>query len=274
MSKKGLKRKPGLQLLSDESDGLFVKDNNAKRNKPSHTNKNLSRLDEYDEDEGRDGSRNFQRWAEIFDSNTKGEAIKSKTFMKNFGEKTRKQKDRVNLYMQELDKELATKKNQFVGGLEKLYSIASISPGKSGTSKEEHVLFKEVQSVISGGLSLIKQFKETDEQLKNYKLDLPTAKWKQDGRDMKELLACGREYGEKLIERKLAPKTYPSPQPDRYKAGEKDNLVSGLFKDSEKVTDGDNWGSIAADQVKTFAAIAKTIPIKAIDRSKYRARKE
>lgn len=51
-------------------------------------------------------TRNFQQWAEIFESNTKGEAIKSKTFMKNFGERVRKQKDRVRLYMQEQEKAL------------------------------------------------------------------------------------------------------------------------------------------------------------------------
>ncbi|KAI1210649.1 uncharacterized protein F4807DRAFT_422162 [Annulohypoxylon truncatum] len=271
MSKRGLKRKPGLQLLSDQSDGLFIKDNNAKRNKLGDTNKRLSRLDEYEKDEGREGSRNFQRWAEIFESNTKGEMMKSKTFMKNFGEKIKKQNDCMRLFMQVREKEFAESEGRFVGAFARLYSTAAVSSGTFGASKEDHVLFKDAQSVISGGYSLLKQFKETDEQLKNFKIDLPIAKWKQDGRDVKELLACGREYGEKLIERNLAPDSYPSPHPDRYKADEKNDMVSELFKDSGKATDGDSWGTIAADQVKKLSAVAKTIPIKAVERSKYRS---
>ncbi|KAI0884689.1 uncharacterized protein GGS22DRAFT_200396 [Annulohypoxylon maeteangense] len=275
MSKRGIKGKPGVQLLSEESDDPFVKGNNAKRNKLSHTNKNLSRLDEYEEDEGREGSRNFQRWGEIFESNTKGEAMKSKTFMKNFGERVQKQKDRVHLWMQEQDKEFAKSKGQVVAHFEETYSTAAaISLRASGVSKEDHALFKEAQSIISEGYSLLKQFKETDEQLKNYKLDLPTAKWKQDGRDIKELLACGREHGEKLIEKKLAPKAYPSPHPDRPKVDERDNMVSELFKDSGKAEEGDNWGTIAADQMKKFSTVAETIPINILERSKYRTHRE
>ncbi|KAI2473427.1 hypothetical protein F4781DRAFT_427441 [Annulohypoxylon bovei var. microspora] len=275
MSKKGLKRKPGLQFLADEIDDLFAQDNNAKRNKLEDTNKKLSRLDEYDKDEGREGSRNFQHWAEIFESNTKSEVMKSKTFMKNFGVKVKKQKDRVQEYMQEQETKLAGSDDRFVEIFEKLYSETPTTPSipdkldgeAPSAGKEDHFLFKDAQSVISGGYSLLKQFKETEEQLKNYKLDLPTTKWKQDGRDMKELLACGREYGEKLIEEKLVPKAYPSPHPDRYKVDEKDNIISELFNDSRKAANEDNWGTIAADQVKKLTAIAKTIPFKTPERT-------
>ncbi|KAI0900494.1 hypothetical protein F4806DRAFT_491383 [Annulohypoxylon nitens] len=272
MSKRGLKRKPGLQLLSDEPDSLFTEDNNSKRSKYGDAAKKLSRLDEYDKDEGRESSRNFQQWAEIFESNTKGEAIKSKTFMKNFGERVRKQKDRVRLYMQEQEKVFTEGKGQVKEVFEKLLSAGVISPGTSSMKKETHVLFQEARSAISGGHTLLKQFREADEMLKNHKLDLPMEKWKQDGRDLKELLACGREHGEKLIESKLAPNSYPSPSPDKYKATEKDNMISELFKDSSKANDGDNWGTVATDQMEKFSAIAKTIPIKVVKKSKQRTR--
>ncbi|KAI0142410.1 hypothetical protein F4776DRAFT_676294 [Hypoxylon sp. NC0597] len=276
MSKRGVKRKADFQLDSDEPDGLFAQDSNPKRNKLRDKNKRLSRLEEYAEDAGREGSRNFQRWAEIFESNTKGEAIKSKTFMKNFGAKVKKQTDRVRDYMQEQEKKLTGNKDRFVEVFEKLYSATAL-PSKAshesgskarGTGKESHVLFKDAQAVMSGGYSLLKQFKETEERLKDYKIELPTVKWKQDKQDIKELLACGREVGEKLVEEKLAPKSYPFPQPDRYKSSEKENIAAELFKDSRKAPDGGHWGAVAADQVKKFAAIAKTIPVKGSERAR------
>ncbi|KAI1095429.1 hypothetical protein F5B19DRAFT_504251 [Rostrohypoxylon terebratum] len=272
MSKRFLKRKPGLQLLSDEPDSLFAEDNNAKRSKHDDTAKKLSRLDEYDKDEGRESSRNFQQWAEIFESNTKGEAIKSKTFMKNFGERVRKQKDRVRSYIQEQEKEFTESKGQVKEVFEKLCSTGVISLGKSSTKKETHILFQEARSAILGGHALLEQFKEADKLIKNHKLDLPTEKWKQDGRDYKELLACGREHGEKLVESKLVPNSYPSPSPDTYKAIEKDSMISELFKDSSKAKGGDNWGTIATDQMEKVSAVAKTIPIKVVEKSKQRNR--
>ncbi|KAI1106747.1 hypothetical protein F4804DRAFT_329942 [Jackrogersella minutella] len=269
------KRKASLQLLSDESDDPFVKGNAAKKNKT--TSKRVSRLEEYDDDEGRESSRNFQRWAEIFESNTKGEAIKSKTFMKNFRAKVQKQKDRVHEYIQEWEKKLAETKDQPAKIFEKLYSAVASPPGMTkgtgdesrSSSKEGHILFKETQAAISGGRLLLTRFKEADEQLKNFKLELPTAQWKQDNQDMKELLACGREYGEKLIEEKLAPTSYPSPLADRYKANEKEKMASDLFKDSRKKTDEGDWGMVAADQVEKFTALAKTIPFKDHERANY-----
>lgn len=160
---------------------------------------------------------------------------------------------------------------------EKLYADAVLLPGvsgelkdkTSGTSKEGHVLFKDAQDIISGSRSLLRQFRDADKQLKEHKLDLPTEKWKQDKQDIKDLLACGREYGEKLVESKLAPNTYPSPQHDIYSANEKENMgATELFKDSRKAPpDGDTWGTVAADQVKKLTAVAKTILPKESERA-------
>lgn len=131
-------------------------------------------------------------------------------------------------------------------------------------------MFKDAHDVISGSHSLLKQFKEAEERLKDYKVDLPSAKWKQDKQDIKDLLACGREEGERLVEKQLAPSAYPSPQPDRYKATEKDNLVSELFKESRKVADGETWGAVAADQIKKFTSIAKSVAPTVAPKDEYR----
>ncbi|KAI2778901.1 hypothetical protein F4815DRAFT_476216 [Daldinia loculata] len=263
MSKRVSKRKVDPESLSDDPEAL-IKENNTKKQKTG-TNRRLSRLEEYDEDEGREGSRNFQRWAEIFEGNTQGEVTKSKTFVKNFAMKVKKQTDKVREYIQEQEKELAQSNDKLVETFGELYSGTVFSYGLDGkarnTTKESHILFQDAQSIISGSYKLLRKFKETDEQLKSYKFELPTAKWKQDKQDMKDLLSCGREYGEKLVEDKLAPEAHISRQHDRSKANERESMASDLFKESRMALDGDTWGTVAAEQVKKFTAIAKSVPL-------------
>ncbi|KAI1655765.1 hypothetical protein F4813DRAFT_391340 [Daldinia decipiens] len=263
MSKRVAKRKADPEPLPDDPEASIT-ENNIKKKKTG-TNRRLSRLEEYDGDEGREGSRNFQRWAEIFEGNTQGEVTKSKTFIKNFGMKVKKQTDKVREYIQEQEKQLAQSNDKFVETFGKLYSETLLSYGPNGkarnTTKENHILFQDAQSVISGSYTLLRKFKETDEQLKNYKFEFPTAKWKQDKQDMKDLLSCGREYGEKLAEDKLIPEAHISHQLDRYKGNERESMASDLFKESRMALDEDTWGTVAAEQVKKFTAIAKSVPL-------------
>ncbi|KAI0381517.1 hypothetical protein F5Y04DRAFT_288408 [Hypomontagnella monticulosa] len=277
MSRRGTKRKAGPEPLSDGLSHLFVRDDSAKVNK-SKRSKRLSRLEEYDEDEGRESSRGFQRLGEACDNNTKGEAMKSKIFIKNFAAKVQKQMDQVRQKIEDLEKALEETNILPTPFLKELcFESATPSPygtpnkpdsNGCGTGKDGHVLLKEADAVIAMGHQLIQNFKEMDEQLKDHKLELPTAKWKQDKQDMRELLACGREYGEKLVEDKLTPDAYPSRQSDNYKEDEKGSIASELFKDSRKPEE-DNWGTVAADQLKGFVAIAKTVHPKILERTRH-----
>ncbi|KAI1807703.1 hypothetical protein F4811DRAFT_549468 [Daldinia bambusicola] len=267
MSKRAVKRKADFETPLDGPDGpdVLVKDT-PKKKKKTGIDRRLSRLEEYNEDEGRESSRNFQRWAEIFEGNTKGEVMKSKTFIKNFRTKVQKQVDKVRDYMQEQEKLLAQNNSKFVERFEDLYSATVFTHGSDSeacnTSKEDHILFQDAQVVISGSHALLKKFKETDEQLKNYKFELPSAKWKQDKQDIKDLLSCGREYGEKLVEDKLAPAPQMFQKTDGYKANGKEAMASKLFKKgSSKARDDDTWGTVAAEQVKRFTTIAKSVPL-------------
>ncbi|KAI0850203.1 hypothetical protein F5Y00DRAFT_268650 [Daldinia vernicosa] len=268
MLKRLAKRKADHEQLSDDP-GALTKENNTKKKRTS-TNRRLSRLEEYNEDEGRESSRNFQRWAEIFEGNTKGEVTKSKAFIKNFGAKVKKQTDKVREYIQEQEKQLAQTNGKLVETFGQLYSNTVLSHESHGEArnptKEGHILFQDARSIISGSYALLRKFKETDEQLKSYKLELPTAKWKQDKQDMKDLLSCGREYGEKLVEDKLRPEAHILGQPDRYKDNEKESMASDLFKESRMALDGDTWGTVAAEQVKKFTAIAKSVPLREQER--------
>ncbi|KAF3070959.1 hypothetical protein GL218_00774 [Daldinia childiae] len=263
MSKRVAKRKADPEPLSDDPE-VLIKGNNTKKNKTG-TNRRLSRLEEYNEDEGREGSRNFQRWAEIFEGNTQGEVAKSKTFIKNFRMKIKKQTDKLREYIQEQETQLAQSNDKLLETFGELYRTSGLARGLDGearnTTKEGHILFQDAKSIISGSYELLIKFKETDEQLKSYKFELPIAKWKQDKQDMKDLLSCGREYGEKLVEDKLTPEAHISHQPDRYKENERESMASDLFKESRMALDGDTWGTVAAEQVKKFTAIAKSVPL-------------
>ncbi|KAI1084406.1 hypothetical protein F5B20DRAFT_593477 [Whalleya microplaca] len=265
MPNRGRKRKADAELTSDESDSLF-KSKETKKTKAISKKKRLSRLEEYDEDEGRASSRGFQQWAEIFENNTKGEVSKSKEFMKTFRDETKKQADGVRDYMQKQEHQLIQKGEEFVRVFEKLYSTSALPYGTTG--KEGHVLFTEAQRFVTGSRSLLKHFKDIEEGLKNQKLDLPTETWKNDKQELKEILAGGRQEGEKLIEGILAPNTYPSPKSAKYKASPNEELASGLFKESRRFLDEDNWGTVAVDQVKKLTALAKTVPPTTSDRSR------
>ncbi|KAI0009312.1 hypothetical protein F4779DRAFT_640611 [Xylariaceae sp. FL0662B] len=266
MPKKGQKRKADVELASDESDSLLVQDDPLKNTAAKNKKKRLARLEEYEKDEGRAGSRGFQQWAEIFEKNTKGEVSKSKEFMKAFRDETKKQADEVRDYMRKQENQLTKSGEKFVKVFERLHSTSVLPPGT--TSKEGHVLFKETQKFISGGYALLKHFKDTEEGLKNQKLEFPTERWKNDKQELKEILAGGRQEGEKLAEGILAPDTYTPSKPGNYMASPNEQLVSDLFKESRKFLEQDNWGTVAVDQVKKLTALAKIIPPKNPDRTK------
>ncbi|KAG4219409.1 hypothetical protein PC116_g32111 [Phytophthora cactorum] len=188
--------------------------------------------------------------------------MKSKTLIKNFSMKVKKQADKSS--------------SKFIKTFEELYSATNFSYGSDGearkTSKENHILFQDAQAIISESYALLKKFEETDEQLKNYKFELPTAKWKQDKQDMKDLLSCGREYGERLIEGKLVPIAQIPQQPHGYKSKEKEAAASEFFKKSSKMRDEDDtWGTAAAAQVKRFTAIAKLVPLEGLEQVRRRS---
>lgn len=107
--------------------------------------------------------------------------------------------------------------------------------------------------------SLLKQFKLVEEQLSANKLELPMARWKQDKQDIGEVLDCSGRYGEGLVGSVLAPEPAASPMVSQRNAGENEQFVKELFKDSGDTLNGETWGRVAEDQLKQFSAIAKTV---------------
>jgi hypothetical protein len=109
--------------------------------------------------------------------------------------------------------------------------------------------------------SLMTQFRHVEEQLNSNELELPLDRWNQDKRDIKALLACSGTYGEALVESVLAPKSAPCPVIDPPVTNENAQIAKELFRDSQKVLDGETWGHVAEEQVKKFSAIAQSVPV-------------
>ncbi|CAJ2511084.1 Uu.00g067090.m01.CDS01 [Anthostomella pinea] len=275
MSKKGTKRKADFDLNSDGSDGLFVKDSTpkdstAKGKKPASNSKKrrLSRLEEYDEDKGRDGSRGFQKWAKIFNDTTATEVKASKAFLKDYKAKVKKHGEQMRDFIQQQEQTLTEVRERNAAIFDKLYSAAVPHAGAGSTDKEGHVLFAEAQSVFSKSSTLVRQFKKTDERLEKDQLELPVDQWKQDKKILAEVLALGRKQGEELIEGVLAPDAYPTPKQDEKRMSEAEQMACEMFNGSRKALEGSNWGTAAAVQVKLYKALAMTVsPSKEPERS-------
>ncbi|OTB05445.1 hypothetical protein M426DRAFT_319984 [Hypoxylon sp. CI-4A] len=259
MPNRGTKRKASPSVTSD---GSAAKDK-ANRKKAKNDLKRLSHLDddEDDEDEGRQGSRNFQQWAQFFESHPEEERQKSEKFLKNYQTKAQKQACRLQDHTDRQNEKFGVG-SQSIEGFEALYSAASFFPGTNNS----RFLSGEAKSILSGGYSLIKRFKETEEQLRSRKLKLPAEKWQQDKKLIRDIFTAGLEYGETLVEDKLKPNTYPPHQLANTKMSEKNKTASELFKSSRDDLDEENWGTIAADQVKRISAIAKTVPLRESER--------
>ncbi|KAI0453213.1 hypothetical protein F5B21DRAFT_505605 [Xylaria acuta] len=238
----------------DESDSLFVGGSRSKKSK-------LSRLEEYDEDPGRAGSQNYQRLANMLENRTMKEASKSKIHLKKFRSEVKKRAMELKTYRQTQAQELAKGQEKSVAVFKKLSQ--QLPDGRAGQlgllRKEDHPLFKQARVNTESYQSLLKQFKLVEEQLKTNQLELPTAKWKQDNQDIRELLTCSGRYGETLIGSVLVPESAANPVTDQPNTGETDQVVKGLFKGSQDVLDGETWGQVAEDQLKHFSAMARTV---------------
>ncbi|KAI0860305.1 hypothetical protein F4860DRAFT_226345 [Xylaria cubensis] len=238
----------------DESDGLFVRRPRSKKNK-------LSRLEEYDEDPGRAGSQKYQKLANILENHTTKEARNSKAYIKEFRSMVKEKGMELKAYRQKQKQELAEGQEKSPAVVKELSQ--QLSNGQAGQlgllRKEDHPLFKQAQVNTEVYQSLVKQFDLLEEQLKNDKLELPVAKWKQDNEKIREFLTCSGKYGETLIGNVLVPESAANPAVDQRSTGEGDEFVKYLFKDCQDVLDGETWGQVAEEQLKHFSAMARTV---------------
>ncbi|KAI0472478.1 hypothetical protein F4859DRAFT_107009 [Xylaria cf. heliscus] len=235
----------------DDSDGLFVRKSRGKKSK-------LSRLEEYDEDPGRAGSQKYQRLADMLETCATEEADKSRKFLKDFHQKVKRRAMELKTYRQKQEQELAKGQEKSVAVFKELSQ--QLSTGQAGQlgrlRKEDHPLFKQAQVHTESYQSLVKQLKFVEEQLKTDRLELPAARWKQDNQEIREVLTCSSRHGETLLGSVLVPDSATNPAIDQQNTVEKDKFVEDLFKESQKLLQGETWGQIAEEQLKHFSAMA------------------
>ncbi|RYP10406.1 hypothetical protein DL765_008102 [Monosporascus sp. GIB2] len=129
--------------------------------------------------------------------------------------------------------------------------------GPQISGKDDHVLFQDAQYLISQSRTMLRDFKETDDRLKNYKPELPMARWKQDKRQVQELLASGRQRAEEIVEDLLIPNNHRTAKADKHGATDVHELK--LFEEGHKALKGENWGTVAAEQATQLTAVVKKL---------------
>jgi hypothetical protein len=157
----------------------------------------------------------------------------------------------------------------FMTTFEKYYSAANKPSGsvlaaikKSCTTrKEDSIIFHDVHEVLADGRLLLKATHDLDEEMKKHRLDLPTSTWKNDEQAIIEFLACGREHGEQIVERILAPNSCPLPQRNGHRTSTNEQAAGRLFENSHKALGDECWGGFASKYLKLFKnAVAFTSP--------------
>ncbi|KAI1855323.1 hypothetical protein JX266_000188 [Neoarthrinium moseri] len=210
--------------------------------------------------------RDFEDWARQMAKINRFEAAQSKEIVKKFSQKAEKHKKQLEEYLKDQEEALKKHHQRFLAAYKKVYSsVASVPPTRNSASKqakhdvpEDADLLRQAQGIVAGCRLLIQSYKDTDEDLKTQKIELPTATWSKDKQDIKELLNCGREHGERIIEGLLAPHTYSASE-GHEKLGGHEQAAAELFAESRKKIGEDCWGSVAFEQIEGFKGLTETM---------------
>ncbi|RYP69441.1 hypothetical protein DL771_006093 [Monosporascus sp. 5C6A] len=229
MPRRGTKRKPiDSQDGLDRESSVFGGDVQPKSRNARKKNQRASAMEEHDLDLGRDGSKHV----------SPNESL-------------------LGIFLRDCNTFLADFRGICSGALQAPATSNKTQRVLQISGKDDHVLFQEAQYLISQSRTMLRDFKEADDRLKNYKLELPMARWKQDKRQMQELLESGRQRAEEIIEGLLIPNNYPTAKADKHGATDVHELK--LFEESHKALKGENWGMAAAEQATQLTAVVKKL---------------
>ncbi|KAK8134736.1 hypothetical protein PG984_006748 [Apiospora sp. TS-2023a] len=125
--------------------------------------------------------------------------------------------------------------------------------------KEGDDFFQQMQDALATSASLLTWHKDTEEALKGKAIDTSMlSTWKKDRRDVKEVLAKGREHGMKIVANHLAPGTFSPSDLDNNEAGEHEKKATSIFQDFQQPKPEDSWGPAAYEQFELFRNLAKS----------------
>ncbi|KAH8204034.1 hypothetical protein TruAng_001845 [Truncatella angustata] len=246
--------------LSDATTEFLARDEPRRPTKRTRGT-SLSRLDDSDDDAGRDGNRGFQTWAKWLDDIKREEAAGTKKWTKAFEQKADKQDKQLRSLLQTHENDQEEQQQMLTSIFGKVYATAS-QLSSTGNSIREPAddglsLVKEARDLIADSRMVVKCYTDLNESLKTHNIELPAATLKKDKQDIKELLACGREHGETIANGHLAPHTYSPPNLENGHDAH-DHTAADMFQESRR-TIQDSVGSVVDEQLQGFRRLVTTM---------------
>ncbi|KAI1329308.1 hypothetical protein F5Y16DRAFT_366441 [Xylariaceae sp. FL0255] len=256
MPRAGAKRARQCDDASEDSDIVLPEKHKNQPSKTRVTKKNIACLEEYDEDEGRESSRGFQKMAQIFATCTEEEAKKSREHIGVFKRAMRKQVKDLKALVAQKEKELFNIQEGYTAIFDQ--ACSALADGASGERRaQRNDLIEDAKALTAEAHSLMREVQVVEEEVGKTTLDLPEPEWISDKQGIKEILEQGTQHGYMLTGCALVPGSHPSPPPAVQSRKEK--LARALFSDD--VLDEETWGNTAQEQINYFTAFTKTLPL-------------
>ncbi|KAH7040426.1 uncharacterized protein B0I36DRAFT_310650 [Microdochium trichocladiopsis] len=160
---------------------------------------------------------------------------------------------------------IGEQRQEFVSTFEKLYNAimpTGLQPGQNrneNTSKSKHILREEAEAIMLQSQGLLDKFEKASEMLKSFDLASPLETWNQDKHDLADIMMCGRDYGQHIVEGILVPGLYQDPHTHAHERTENQEIAAGLIVKGKTAVEGNNWGTVFEDQLRRSVALANTI---------------
>ncbi|KAK1832210.1 hypothetical protein QBC39DRAFT_76888 [Podospora conica] len=178
---------------------------------------------------------------------------KSKEFIQGFREEVRAEREKVWGALEKmkagLERTAAAAQKKPVADYDRLKTAPVM------VDKGNNPLYKQTQELMRLSRSMVHRHRALERETERPGLNTPRETWKEDGEEMSKLLACGRQYGERLVAGLISPDGVGEIGNDAG-GGEVDGMVKELFTSVET---SDTWGRVAGDQVKALTEVVKTL---------------
>lgn len=164
----------------------------------------------------------------------------------------------------------AEKHHQFVTDLDRMNTAVKSSipqvdeEGRNVPPRKQHILHAESDAIIEESRVLLAKFERAGDMLKSFDLALPLELWAQDKHDLAEIMLCGRDHGQHVVEGLLVPGMFKDPPVYDRGFTENQEVALGLLTESKKVLAGENWGTVFEEHLRRSVALANAVPADSI----------
>ncbi|KAK0107308.1 hypothetical protein ONS95_004004 [Cadophora gregata] len=264
--------------VGESSDQLFVDQElvapkhikkSSMRTRKSEPVKRTSRSDEYEEDEGRMGSKQFLAMVEFYGENKKNirAAKAASNYLGTLGSKVDEAEESIKNRLQVLGIEATNKDSDFTKAFQDAYAASrplphSASDGSQvmGQSKDVSfaTLFERSQEIIQDAKLIVEKFDNARRKTSGIKTSqLTDNNWEDETMQATHILAIGHKIGLDKYETMLMGSSGPDIE-------EEDSVSANLIYPN---TDGNvsvPWGGIAKKGEKTMRKLLKAIAMETV----------